>query len=64
MSLTKLKDAATKLTAKEQRELIAFLISVQTEKDEELKKKFTAKIDDHNPRNWMELNDLRGKYGR
>jgi len=53
MSLTKLKDEATRLTAKEQRELIAFLVALQTEKDHDLKRKLAAKIDDHKEGNWM-----------
>jgi len=63
MSLTKLKDQAAGLSPKEQRELIAFLIALQTEKDEEFKGKLAAKIDDREPAYWMELNDLRKKYG-
>jgi len=64
MSLTKLKDEATRLTAKEQRELIAFLVALQTEKDHDLKRKLAAKIEDHKEGNWMELKELRSKYGR
>ena len=35
MSLTQLKDKAAQLPSKEQRELIAFLIALQTARDEE-----------------------------
>jgi hypothetical protein len=49
MSLTQLKDQAAQLPFKEQRELIAFLVSLQTDNDEGFKKTLAAKIDDKNP---------------
>ncbi len=48
MSLAQLKDQAAHLPFKEQRELIAFLISLRTDPDEEFKKTLAAKIDDKN----------------
>ena len=62
MSLTRLKDEAADLPSKEQRELIAFLVALQTTKNEEFKKKLAAKIDDRDPANWMDVNDLHKKY--
>ncbi len=58
MSLTQLKDKAAHLPSKEQRELIAFLVALQTAKDEAFKEKLAAKIDDREPANWVDLEDL------
>ena len=62
MWLTQLKDEAARLPSKEQRELIAFLVSLQTAKDEEFRKKLAAKIDDRDPDHWIELNDLQKRH--
>jgi spore coat protein CotH len=62
MSLTQLKDEAAHLPSKEQRELIAFLVALQTTKNEEFKKKLAARIDDRDPANWMDVNDLQKRY--
>ena len=58
MSLAQLKDQAVHLDLGEQRELIAFLISRQTEQDEDLKRTLARKIDDTDPAHWVELDDL------
>lgn len=58
MSLAQLKDHAAQLQPVEQRELIAFLISRQTEKDEDFKSTLAQKIDDTDPAHWVELDDL------
>jgi hypothetical protein len=63
MSLAQLKDQAALLPFKEQRELIAFLISLRTEQDPDFKNKLAAKIDDKNPANWVELDDLSKRFG-
>jgi hypothetical protein len=62
MSLAQLKDQAAHLPFKEQRELIAFLISLRTEQDENFKAGLAAKIDDKNPANWVELDDLTKRF--
>jgi hypothetical protein len=62
MSLAQLKDQAADLQPVEQRELIAFLISRQTEKDEDFKRTLTQKIDDKNPSNWVELDELQKRF--
>ena len=62
MSLTQLKDRAAHLPLKEQRELIAFLIALQTDQDEDFKRTLAAKIDDKNPANWVELDELSKRF--
>lgn len=62
MSLAQLKDQAAHLQLVEQRELIAFLISQQTEKDEEFKRTLARKIDDTDPSKWVDLDDLRKHF--
>ena len=62
MSLAQLKDLATHLDAGEQRELIAYLISRQTELDEDFKHTLAWKIDDTDPSHWVELDDLQKRY--
>ena len=63
MSLTQLKQEAAHLPLKERRELIAFLVALQTENDEQFKKQMAAKIDDRDPAHWLELSDVRKRYG-
>ena len=46
MSLTQLKDQAAHLQSVDQRELTAFLISRQTEQDDDFKRTLAQKIDD------------------
>lgn len=46
MSLAQLKDQAAHLEAMEQRELLAFLVSLQTGLDQDLKQTLARKIDD------------------
>ena len=62
MSLAQLKDQAAHLGLVEQRELIAFLISRQTEQDEEFKNSLAQKIDDNDPSHWVELDELKKRY--
>ena len=62
MSLTQMKDEAAHLPFKEQRELIAFLVALQTEKDQEFKEKLATKIDDRDAAHWMDLEDARKRY--
>ena len=62
MSLAQLKDQAAHLGLLEQRELIAFLISRQTEQDEEFKNALAQKIDDKDPSHWVELDELKKRY--
>ena len=62
MSFTQLKDQAAQLPFKERRALIAFLVSLQTESDEDFQKTLAAKIDDKNPANWVELDELQKRF--
>ena len=62
MSLAQLKDQAAHLGLVEQRELIAFLISRQTEQDDEFKNALAQKIDDTDPSHWVELDELKKHY--
>ena len=62
MSFAQLKDEATHLDIQQQRELIAFLISRQTEQDADFKHTLAQKIDNTDPARWVELDDLRKRY--
>lgn len=62
MSLAQLKEEAAHLHPAEQRELIAFLVAQQTEKDEEFRNDLARKIDDNDPAHWLELDDLQKRY--
>ena len=62
MSLKQLKDEAAHLPPTEQRELIAFLVSMQTESDSQFKDRLAAKIDDVNSDNWVELDDFKKHF--
>lgn len=62
MSFAQLKNEASRLPSKEQRKLIAFLVSLQTAQDAKFKDKLAAKIDDRNSGNWMDLEQARTRY--
>ncbi len=64
MSLTQLKEKAANLPSKEQRELIAYLIALQTAQDEKFKKKLARKIDDGDPKHWIALDDAQKRYAK
>jgi hypothetical protein len=63
MSLTQLKQEAAGLPEKERRELMAYLVALQTQQDDAFRQKLAAKIDDHDPAHWMELNEAQKRYG-
>ena len=62
MSLAQLKDQAVHLSAKQRRELVAFLIALETEQDEAFKEKLAAKIRDRDPAKWVDLDDAQKRY--
>lgn len=62
MSFNQLKDQAAQLPFKQRRELIAFLVSLQTESDEDFQRKLAAKIDDKDPANWTEVDELHKRF--
>ncbi len=62
MSLTQLKDEAAHLPSREQRELIAYLVALQTAGDEEFKAKLGEKIDDRDPAHWVDLDEAQERY--
>ena len=62
MSLAQLKDQAAHLQSAEQRELIAYLISLQTAGSDSFKDTLARKIDDTDPANWVELDDLKKRF--
>ena len=62
MSFNQLKDQAAHLPFKEQRELIAFLVSLHTESDEDFQRTLATKIDDKNPAGWVELDELQKRF--
>ena len=62
MSLAHLKVQAAHLQLNEQRELIAYLIARQTERDEDFKRTLAEKIDDNDPSHWVELDELQKRY--
>jgi len=42
---------------------MAYLVALQTQQDDAFRQKLAAKIDDHDPAHWMELNDAQKRYG-
>ncbi len=62
MSISQLKDQVTHLPPQEQRELMAFMVSLQTERDLTFKRELAEKIDDADPTHWIELDELRKKW--
>ncbi|MBI4327182.1 MAG: hypothetical protein HY674_18250 [Chloroflexi bacterium] len=64
MSLDQLKDQVTQLAPQERRELMAYMVSLQTGRDDEFKKQLAQKIDDSDLTHWVELDDLRRKISQ
>ena len=62
MSLAQLKDEAAHLSAEQRRELVAFLIALETEQDEAFKEKLAAKIRDRDPAKWVDLDDAQKRF--
>ena len=62
MSLAQLKDQAAHLSSAQRRELVAFLIALETEQDEAFKEKLAAKIRDRDPAKWMDLDEAQKRY--
>ena len=62
MSLDQLKDQITRLVPQEQRELIAYMVSLQTDRNNGFKKQLAQKIDDTDPSHWVELDDLQQRF--
>ncbi len=53
MSIEQLKDAAAKLSAREQKELSAFLFYLRHREETEYQKTLAARIDDKDPSHWL-----------
>jgi len=62
MSLKQLKEEIAHLPLGEQRELVAYIVSIQVNQDGTFKQRMAQKIDDTNPDNWIELDDLKKRY--
>ena len=58
MSLDQLKERVLELTAQERRQLMAFMVALETEQDAQFRSELARKIDDRNPANWVELDEL------
>ena len=58
MSLDQLKEKVVELTAPERRQLMAFMVALETEQDQQFRAQLARKIDDRNPANWVELDEL------
>ena len=63
MSLAQLKHEAASLPEKDRRELMAYLVALQTERDDAFREELAVKIDDPDPAHWIELNEARKRYG-
>jgi hypothetical protein len=58
MSLDQLKEKVVELTLQERRQLIAFMVALETKQDQPFRADLARKIDDRNPANWVELDEL------
>ena len=58
MSLDQLKESVVELTAQKRRQVMAFMVALETEQDQQFRAELARKIDDRNPANWVELDEL------
>ena len=61
MSLAELKERATTLPPAEQAELATYLTERLRRDDPAYRKELARLIDDRDPKNWVDWNDLKGK---
>ncbi len=62
MSFNQLKDEIAHLEVGEQRQLVAYIVSIQANRDGTFKQRMSDKIDDGDSNNWIELDDLKKRY--
>lgn len=62
MSVAELKSEVEKLSPEERNQFSAFLVALRIREDKEFREELTRKIDDHQPENWISLEDLKLRY--
>jgi adenosyl cobinamide kinase/adenosyl cobinamide phosphate guanylyltransferase len=62
MSLQQLKEQVDHLALSEQKELIAYMLATQLNKDSELAERITQKLDDKDPKRWITLEELQERF--
>lgn len=58
MSLAQIQQEAADLTPEQRRQLMAFLVSLQTSDDPDFQTLLANRIDDKDPTHWVDLEDL------
>ena len=62
MSLDQLRNELAELTAEQQNHLAAYLVHLRHQKDPEVRREITARLDDQNPEGWISPGELREKW--
>lgn len=62
MNLETMKSALAELPREHQDYLAAFLVHLRHQRDSEIRREITARIDDQNPTHWLSLEELREKW--
>jgi len=58
MSLAEVKDEVASMSDAEQRELVAYIVSLRDARDLALKRRLAEQIDDRNPERWLPLEQV------
>ncbi len=61
MSIEQIKDAAAKLSAEKQKELIGFLLKLRNERDPEYRREMRSRLDDKDPTHWLTPEQLEAR---
>ena len=61
MTIAQLKEEATQLEPKEQKELVAFLVNHHQTQNPDYLKQITQQIDDPEKENWVNYKDIRSE---
>ena len=61
MNLEEIKTELAKMPTENQDHLAAYLVHLRHQRDAELRREITARIDDKNPAHWVTLDELREK---
>jgi hypothetical protein len=62
VSVEQIKAELVDMPQEQQDQLAAFLVHLRHQRDPNVRREITNRIDDHNPANWLSLSELKEKW--
>jgi hypothetical protein len=62
VSLEEIKSQVTAMSEDQQDQLAAYLVHLRHRRDPQIRKDITARIENHDPQQWVSLDELREKW--